>query len=103
MAGYKGPVADVHGVTALQVLTLGGELLASAESLLRDGLHTSEVVEGYQRASAKVRGVLVGGKRYIQVHAHLRGTLAVRRNMDKTDGVCKWKRCTPAQGVLAGC
>lgn len=37
-----------------KVLTLGGELLANAESLLRDGLQTSEVVDGYQRACDKV-------------------------------------------------
>lgn len=53
----KAQEAEVGDGTNL-VLTLGGELLASAESLLRDGLHTSEVVEGYQRASAKALEVL---------------------------------------------
>lgn len=43
-----------HVGSLLQVLTLGGELLGNAESLLRDGLHTAEVADGYQRASAKV-------------------------------------------------
>lgn len=38
----------------LQVLTLAGELLGNAEVLLRDGLHTSEIADGYQRASDKV-------------------------------------------------
>jgi hypothetical protein len=37
-----------------QVLTLAGELLANAEVLLRDGLHTAEIADGYQRASDKV-------------------------------------------------
>jgi hypothetical protein len=36
-----------------QVLTLAGELLGNAEVLLRDGLHTSEIADGYQRASDK--------------------------------------------------
>ena len=40
-----------------QVLSLAGELLGNAEGLLRDGLHTSEIADGYQRASAKVRAV----------------------------------------------
>lgn len=39
----------------LQVLTLGGELLGNAESLLRDGLHTAEIADGYQKSCAKVR------------------------------------------------
>ncbi len=68
---------------ALQVLTLGGELLASAESLLRDGLHTSEVVEGYQRASAKVRSLLIGGKDAFRYTANFCTMLAVSRNMGK--------------------
>ena len=37
----------------LQVLAFAGELLANAESLLRDGLHTSEVADGYSKAAAK--------------------------------------------------
>lgn len=38
----------------LQVLSFAGELLAHAESLLRDGLHTSEVADGYSKACVKV-------------------------------------------------
>lgn len=38
----------------LQVLTLAGELLGNAEVLLRDGLHTAEIADGYQRAADKV-------------------------------------------------
>ncbi|KAF6249500.1 hypothetical protein COO60DRAFT_951424 [Scenedesmus sp. NREL 46B-D3] len=41
-----------------QVLTLAGELLGNAEVLLRDGLHTSEIADGYQRASDKALAVL---------------------------------------------
>jgi T-complex protein 1 subunit theta len=36
------------------VIALGGELLGKAESLLSDGLHTSEISDGYQKAAAKV-------------------------------------------------
>jgi T-complex protein 1 subunit theta len=35
------------------VLSFGGELLSLAENLLRQGLHTAEIVEGYQRAYQK--------------------------------------------------
>ena len=38
----------------MQVLTLGGELLGNAEGLLSDGLHTSEISDGYQKAAIKV-------------------------------------------------
>ena len=40
-------------VMFLQVLAFAGELLSNAESLLRDGLHTSEVADGYSKAAAK--------------------------------------------------
>ena len=39
----------------VQVLSLGGELLSQAESLLRAGLHTSEVADGYLKAGDKVQ------------------------------------------------
>ncbi len=39
----------------VQVLSLGGEFLNNAEGLLRDGLHTSEIADGYQKAALKVR------------------------------------------------
>lgn len=42
-----------------QVLTLAGELLGNAEVLLRDGLHTSEIADGYQRAADKVTSYLI--------------------------------------------
>ena len=38
----------------MQVLAFAGELLSNAEGLLRDGLHTSEVADGYSKAAAKV-------------------------------------------------
>ena len=38
-----------------QVVCFAGELLSHAEELIRDGLHPSEIVEGYQKAAAKVR------------------------------------------------
>ena len=37
------------------MISFAGELLSHAEGLLRDGLHTSEVADGYVQASAKVR------------------------------------------------
>ena len=49
----KAQEAEIGDGTNL-VLTLGGELLANAEGLLRDGLHTAEISDGYQRAAAKV-------------------------------------------------
>lgn len=39
-------------------LTLGGEFLANAESLLREGLHTAEIADGFEKASAKALEVL---------------------------------------------
>lgn len=38
----------------LQVLTLGGELLGHAEALLREGLLTAEIADGYSKAAVKV-------------------------------------------------
>lgn len=43
-----------------QVLTLAGELLGNAEVLLRDGLHTAEIADGYQRAADKVQAGMRG-------------------------------------------
>ena len=40
---------------AAQVLSIAGELLSNAEGLLRDGLHTAEVADGYVHAAAKAR------------------------------------------------
>ena len=37
-----------------QVVSFAGDLLSAAEGLLRDGLHTSEVADGYAKAGAKV-------------------------------------------------
>ena len=35
------------------VVSFGGELLGLAEELVREGLHPSEIVEGYEKAAAK--------------------------------------------------
>ena len=35
------------------VVTFGGELLGNAEELIRDGLHPSEIIEGYETALGK--------------------------------------------------
>ena len=40
---------------AVKVISLAGELLGSAEGLLNDGLHPSEVAAGYSKAGAKVK------------------------------------------------
>lgn len=40
------------------VVTFAGELLAQAESLLRIGVHPSEIVEGYKKASEKAMALL---------------------------------------------
>ena len=37
-----------------QVISLAGELLGNAEGLIRSGLHTTEVAEGYIKAGEKV-------------------------------------------------
>ncbi len=36
------------------MVSFAGDLLSAAEGLLRDGLHTSEVADGYAKAAAKV-------------------------------------------------
>lgn len=40
------------------VVTLGGELLSQAEGLLRLGLHPSDIIEGYLKASKKALAIL---------------------------------------------
>mmetsp|Transcript_11966 Transcript_11966/g.35927 ORF Transcript_11966/g.35927 Transcript_11966/m.35927 type:complete len:556 (-) Transcript_11966:2647-4314(-) len=40
------------------VISFAGELLANAEGLLRDGLHTSEVADGYTRSAAKALDII---------------------------------------------
>jgi T-complex protein 1 subunit theta len=40
------------------VISFGGELLKMAEKLIHDGLHTAEIVEGYQRAHTKALEIL---------------------------------------------
>lgn len=47
-----------HGDNTNFVISFGGELLHLAEDLLRQGLHTAEIVEGYQRAYKKVLELL---------------------------------------------
>ncbi len=41
-----------------QVLTFAGELLHAAQLLLRDGLHPTEIADGYARAGTKALEVL---------------------------------------------
>lgn len=57
----------VHAATAMQqevgdgtnlVVTLAGEFLSNAESLVRMGLHPSDIIEGYKKASAQALKLL---------------------------------------------
>lgn len=40
------------------VVTVAGELLSQAEQLIRDGLHPSEIAEGYRKASKQALAIL---------------------------------------------
>jgi len=40
------------------VVSFAGELLSQAESLIRMGLHPSEIISGYAKAGAKVQGII---------------------------------------------
>ena len=40
------------------MLSFAGELLANAESLLRDGLHPTEIADGYTKAGARALEIL---------------------------------------------
>lgn len=40
------------------VVTVAGELLSQAEHLIRDGLHPSEIADGYRKASQEVLRIL---------------------------------------------
>ncbi len=55
---------------SLQVLSLAGELLGNAEGLLREGLHTAEIADGYQKALDKVR--FLPAPTFVLLHSHLR-------------------------------
>ncbi|KAJ1443397.1 hypothetical protein B484DRAFT_389520 [Ochromonadaceae sp. CCMP2298] len=46
---------EEYGDNTNFVLSFGGELLKLAEELVKNGLHTSEIISGYQRAFDKVR------------------------------------------------
>jgi hypothetical protein len=39
-----------------QVVSFAGELLSNAEGLLREGLTTVEIADGYSKAAKKARG-----------------------------------------------
>jgi hypothetical protein len=52
--GLMGLVAD----SPTQVLSFAGELLSSAESLFKDGLHPTEIADGYAKAGAKALEIL---------------------------------------------
>ncbi len=60
----------------MQVISLAGELLGNAESLLRDGLHTAEIADGYAKAGAKVRNA-AHTKLVTPTHSSLQAVQAV--------------------------
>ena len=45
---------EPHSCNLLQVLTLAGELLDKAQGLLKEGLTTTEIADGYMKAAVKV-------------------------------------------------
>lgn len=47
-----------HGDHTNLVIVFAGELLAQAETLLRMGLHTSDVIRGFEKANALVHDLL---------------------------------------------
>ncbi|KIZ00318.1 T-complex protein 1 subunit theta [Monoraphidium neglectum] len=53
----KAQAAEVGDGTNL-VLSLAGELLGNAEGLLREGLHTAEIADGYQKSLDKALEIL---------------------------------------------
>jgi T-complex protein 1 subunit theta len=71
------------------VVTFGGELLGHAEELIRDGLHPSEIIEGYEKALGKtlewLDELVVPGsetldiKDKLAVAARLKGTLSSKQ------------------------
>lgn len=64
-------LCDVHGchceplhvlastLDGMQVLTLAGELLDKAQGLLKEGLTTTEIADGYMKAATKVCNALL--------------------------------------------
>ena len=60
------------------MLSIAGELLSNAEGLLRDGLHTAEVADGYVQAAAKVRPFPDNGQA-VQSQAHTLLRVSVAR------------------------
>jgi len=59
------------------VIVLGGEMLQQADSLIRMGLHPSEIVSGYQRAGKKALELLEGTK--IEFHFEKEEAILSRR------------------------
>ena len=63
MLPWRRPPACPHSTTHTtapppQVLSFAGELLSNAEPLLRDGLHPTEIADGYAKAGAKALEIL---------------------------------------------
>jgi T-complex protein 1 subunit theta len=71
------------------VVTFGGELLGNAEELIRDGLHPSEIIEGYEKALGKtlewLEELVIPGSETLDVRdkaavaARLKGTLSSKQ------------------------
>jgi T-complex protein 1 subunit theta len=66
---------EEYGDNTNFVLSFGGELLKLAEDLVKNGLHTSEIISGYQRAFDKVPAPLILSP--IQSHYHIHTTITL--------------------------
>ena len=71
------------------VVTFGGELLGNAEELIRDGLHPSEIIEGYEKAMEQalkwMEELIIPGSETLDVRdadavaARIKGTLSSKQ------------------------
>jgi T-complex protein 1 subunit theta len=72
------------------VVSFGGELLGLAEELIREGLHPSEIVEGYEKAAAKalawMEELVIDGSEVLDVRdvkavaGRIKGTLSSKQH-----------------------
>merc|ERR1719375_2665947 len=85
-----GTILQELGDGANMVMSIAGELLSNSESLLRDGLHPTEVAEGYAKAAKKcleyLEDLVEGDNKDLdfsnvsQVADRLRGALKSKQN-----------------------
>lgn len=63
------------------VVTFAGELLAQAESLLRLGVHPSDILAGYKKASEAVYALLGGDELVVEKLENPRDKAALKRSL----------------------